>query len=165
MKGLMKAPSKQNRHHSTKPRLLCGPGFLIGSLTACLHAATLHFMILIYISVTVTATPPWTWERTTYIPRGSSIIMKCTATSTNQKLSWSIRLANSSNFRESRPDDTTQDLFNRYGYHYNLQNKSEVIELLVNTTDNTNGTTVRCIDIAEFDSPTILETVLIVYGA
>ena len=105
--------------------------------------------------------PPW--EMNTFVPQGSSIHINCTANSGQSPL-WSIRLTDSSDNFLHFPFPASQDLLNNHGFYEIPQDDSEIIRLIVNSTQDNNGTLIRCIDGGSLESPTIYETTLIVYG-
>ena len=106
-----------------------------------------------YKFMIVTVAPPW--EVTTYIPQGSSVHVRCTATNNRQRPTWSINPASSENFLPI-------SLLSQHGFYEIPQDDVAVIELIMNTTMDINGTVIRCIDTSSSNFATIYETTL--YG-
>ena len=99
----------------------------------------------------------------TFIPQGSSIHINCTADSGQSPL-WSIRLTDSSVIFLQFTFPASEDLLNSHGFYEIPQEDSELIRLIINSTQDNNGTLIRCIDGGSLESPIIFETTLIVYG-
>ena len=98
----------------------------------------------------------------TFVPRCSSTYIRCTPTSQDQTLWWSIKLATSENFSPVSPDTQTT-VAGSIGFYSILQNHSAIIVVLVN--GSVNGISIKCIDQrSEFESFTLYETTLSVYG-
>ena len=105
----------------------------------------------------VTVSPPW--ETTTFVPQGSFVHVSCIITKAGQTPTWSIKLSSSHNFIQF-----PIAALNQRGFHEVPQDDSDRIQLTVNNTVGNNGTTIRCIDGASLDIPTIHETNLHIYG-
>ena len=111
------------------------------------------------------------WEEKIFIPQGSSVLVNCTADTSNESdiessLEWSLRL----------PDCEIDDRFinplqkkilNNRGF-YELPPVNipvEIIRLVINSTDDNvhiNGTVLRCANIVS--GQLLQETTLLVYG-
>ena len=99
----------------------------------------------------------------TYIPRGSSVYIICTATGQDQSPVWSITLANSQNSLQF--SDHTEAVLNNLGFYESLHTDPTTIQLLINgSRNNVNQTIIKCIYIQGLRTPTLYETVLVVYG-
>ncbi len=99
-------------------------------------------------------------QRYTYSQPGSSVIVNCTAESSNiidAALAWFIRLPGRENFNAF---PLSRKTLNDQGF-YEFETEAG-IQLLINSTLGKNGTVIRCIDTSS--SKTIAETVLIVDG-
>ena len=100
----------------------------------------------------------------TFVPHGSSIRINCTA-ARGQIPSWSIQFSetsDSANFLQfTRALEST---LNSRGFYENPQPEDDSItHLLINTTQDNNGTMIKCTGGGSLN-PTIFETTLIVYG-
>ena len=105
------------------------------------------------------------WKRTTYVPQGSSAHFNCTVSKNEQSLIiWSILLVGTDTpsqfgFQESI------NLLNSRGFYQLPMVTTEsdrTIQLLMNSTENNNGTVVRCDGI---NPPALLqETNIAIFG-
>ena len=103
------------------------------------------------------------WERTTYIPSGSTTYIHCTTANQGQELWWAVQLANSQIPRQF--SSTSQNPLNGLGYYGVTENDDTTIKLLINgSTADINGTAVECFDFHSVLSAVLAETTLIVYG-
>ena len=106
------------------------------------------------------------WEAYTYIPQGSTVHMKCTATNDGQSPFWSIKLRESENFR-SFLEPFSKRFLNDDGFYEVRQDNSNtngVLQMIINDTQQINETVIRCVDGGSLESPTMLETIIIVYS-
>ena len=107
------------------------------------------------------------WERTTYVPQRSSVHFNCTASKSEQSLIiWSILLVGT-----DTPSlfgfPASINLLNSRGFYElpivdEMTGSDHMIQLLMNSTENNNGTVVRCDGI---DPPALLqETNIVTFG-
>ena len=102
----------------------------------------------------------------TFVPQSSSILINCTAARSQNPL-WSIRLPNLTQFSDYFSG--REELYHRNGLYpqdsKDIDSQLIRLSLLINSTQDKNRTTVRCID-ATLECPAcvIFETTLMVYG-
>ena len=96
---------------------------------------------------------------TTHVPQGSSIHINCTAAG-DQTSSWSIQPQGSTN--PTQFDMANEALLNEHGY-YETREDDSITHLFINSTQDINGTKIKCIERIGFPPPIIFETTLIVY--
>ena len=118
-----------------------------------IHSLTPHVIIM----YTVTVNPPWKLH--TYVPEGSFVFMTCFAES-GQDPYWLI-----DSYHFHRP--VSKSRLNDRGF-YELdspQDDPHIIRLAINNTRNINGTSIKCIDVAEDGfNDKIFQTTVVVYG-
>ena len=102
------------------------------------------------------------WDMKTYVPHNSSLLINCSSDSTTQEAVWSIMLAGSNSIVRFKLGSVP---LNRRGL-YKLSNITtgdrNIIRLLVNSTEENNGTVVQCVDIKTANIISV--TTIMVYG-
>ena len=104
------------------------------------------------------------WEERIFVPQGSSVLISCTADTSNEpdiesSLGWSIRLPDreiDDNFGRAQ-----KKILNDRGF-YELPPTAEAIRLVVNNTDGINGTVLKCADIPS--GQLLQETTFLIQG-
>ena len=119
---------------------------------------------MLYIFITVGVTLPWPTR--TLVPRGSTVLVNCTSESSeiNSYLYWSIRFGKfNATVDATFINPATEPYLNENGF-YELprltQNSQTTIQLLVNGTERSNRSRLRCIKGINH----IQETTIFVYG-
>lgn len=105
----------------------------------------------------VTVNPPWKLH--TYVPEGSFVFMTCSVES-GQDAYWLI-----DSYHFHRP--LSKARLNGRGFYEvdSPHNNPHVIQLAINNTHNINGTSIKCIDVAEDGAnDKIFQTTVVVYG-
>ena len=119
---------------------------------------TLNFNVS---NCTVFVTTPW--ESVTYIPRDSSVVMSCTGEN-NQVPAWTITLPGHSGSLQFGFQEQVLKL-NKHNFYKMLEvgrDMNNSIQLLINSTEGKNGTTIQCDDVGSAEK--LYETILTVYG-
>ena len=101
----------------------------------------------------------------TFIPRGSTTHINCTATNQDRTPRVSIRLPHpGAEFNHLTP--ASEAGFNNLGFYSIPQDDSLSIILLINgTVNDTNNTSIKCTDVVTATTSfRIYETTLVVYG-
>ena len=120
-------------------------------------------LLIIYrfmLSVVSVTTP---WERTTYLPQDSSVIMSCTSEKF-RSLVWHITLPGHDQPHQFF-DELVIAILNNHSFYKMPEiehDMSKTIQLLINGTEGNNGTTIACVDVAE--ASTINKTTIIIDG-
>ena len=103
------------------------------------------------------------WDSITYIPRDSSVVLSCTGEK-NQVPAWSITLPGHMGFLQFSFQQQILEL-NKHNFYKMLDDEHDVnnsIQLLINSTEGKNGTTIQCDDIES--ATKLYETNLTIYG-
>ena len=106
------------------------------------------------------------WERTTYVPQDSSVLMNCTANSSVHSPVWSILLSGTTAITQFSFPRSIMLLNSRGFYEVMLPGVQpgalKTIQLLINNTEENNGTLIKCNDVVS--STLFSETTLVIYG-
>ena len=99
------------------------------------------------------------WEANTFVPADSIIQIECSAADSSQRPYWVINRFLQFTNPANKPG------LNRRGIFEVEQDDTGVIQMLINSTTDNNGTTIECVYVSDDDTPTVLETnLLLVYG-
>lgn len=105
------------------------------------------------------------WEAKIFIPWDSSVLISCTPDTTSEpdiesSLEWSIRLPGRQIY-DDFANVQKKKILNDRGF-FELPPTAEATRLIINNTDQINGTVLRCADI--LSGNLLRETTLLVYG-
>ena len=104
------------------------------------------------------------WQAKTYIPQNASVQINCTVEGSTWNLAWSIQLAGSDNSIRFKFHHSIMLLNNRGFFKLPdmTTERRKTIRLVVNSTDENNGTEIQCIDPGT--AITVNETTIVVFG-